>query len=126
MIRQAHDDDRTEPSLLAPVGKDSPLVLGSADRPGDLLGHLDTQRVQLSDGPRGSGLVMNPSADELTVHGTGLVGEHRHPRGHALVNKVSGFEHARAVGINRHNDDVGGRGGRTRDHEGAPGSSQHR
>ena len=69
---------------------------------------------------------MNPPADELTVHAIDLVGEHRHPRGHAVVNKVSGFEHARAAGINRDNDDVSGCGRRSRDHEGASGSPQHR
>jgi hypothetical protein len=43
-----------------------------------------------------------------------------------LVNKVGGFEHARAVGINRDDDDVGGPGGRIRDHERPPGSPQNR
>jgi hypothetical protein len=69
---------------------------------------------------------MHSSADELAGHGIDRVGEDRHPPGHTLANKVSGFEHPRAVGINRDNDDVGGRGGRSRDHERASDSSQHR
>jgi hypothetical protein len=42
------------------------------------------------------------------------------------VNEVGGFEDPHAVGINRDDDDIGGLGGRIRDHERPPGSSENR
>ncbi len=95
--------------LVAPVGKRWTFVLGSGYISRDVVDGVDAKRPELSNGSCGRVFVGDPAADELLAHhGVRRVGENCDSRGHTAVNKVGGFEHPGAVGINRHDDDVGG------------------
>jgi len=61
------------------------------------------------NGSCGRVFVRDPAPDELTFHhGVRRFAENCDSRGHTAVNKVGGFEHPGALGIDRHDDDVGG------------------
>lgn len=94
--------------LVAPVGKHSTFVLGSGYLSRDLVDGVDTKRPELSNGSCSRVFVGDPAPDELEVHAVWRVGENRDSRRHTAVNKVGGFEHPSAVGIERHDDGIGG------------------
>jgi hypothetical protein len=95
--------------LVAPVGEHRTFVLGSGYIGRDEVDRLDAKRPEVSNRPRTFILVRDAAPDKLAFHnGVRRFVEHCDPRGHTAVNKVGGFEHAGAIGVDHHYDDVGG------------------
>ena len=64
---------------------------------------------QLANLPCARILVREPPADELVVLSTRRVAKNRNSRRDAALHEVCRFERPRAAGIERYDDDVGGR-----------------
>ena len=93
-------------ALDAPVGQRHSFVLGPDDSSGDLLDGLDPEGLELASGSRGIVLVPAAATIELPVYCIGRVREQGDSRSNSATNEVRGFEYARAVGIDRNDDDV--------------------
>ena len=107
VIPPAHHQDRPEPVLVAPVGKNATFVFGSGHGARDLLDGRDTERRELSNASCGRVFVRDAPADELATHGVPRAGENGNSRGDTTVNKVRRLQHPGATRIDRDDDDVG-------------------
>jgi hypothetical protein len=95
--------------LRAPFGKRWTFVFASGYISWDDLATLDTKRLELSRRSPGRVFVRDASPDELTLHYCiRIFTEKCNPSRHSTVNKVRSFEHSGAVGVDHHDDGVGG------------------
>ncbi len=94
--------------LIAPAGKRRSFVRGSGHICWNQIDGGDTKRPELSNGSCRRVFVRDPAPTELTLHhGIRSFAENCDSRGYAAVNKIGGFQHSGAVGIDHHDDGVG-------------------
>ena len=102
--------------LVAPWRKHLSFTFGSSIGSGNFHNIRHAERPQLANLPRARILVRKPPADELVVFSTRRIGKNRNARRDAALHEVRRFESPRAAGVERHDDDIGGRD-RLADHE---------
>jgi hypothetical protein len=82
------------------------FTFGSTFSSGDLYDIHHAQPPQLANLTCARINVREPPADELVVFSTRRVGKNRNSRQDAALHEVRRFEHPRAAGIKRFNDEV--------------------
>jgi hypothetical protein len=102
-----HNNDWAEPLPPAPGGKHGTFVLGSGYI-WDLEDSVDAKRPELPKGLSGFIFVGNSAANELVPYRIWGAGKNCDPCGYTAVKKVSRLKRSGAIGIERHDYDVGG------------------
>jgi hypothetical protein len=95
-----------EPLLVAPVGKGWTFVLASGHKNWDEFHAPYAKRTKVPNSSGGRVFVGDTAPHELTYDQVRGFAENSDSRGNAAVHKVRGFEHTRAVVIDRHDDDI--------------------
>ncbi len=112
--------------LVTPVGEHRTFVLGSGYIGRDEVDRLDAKRSEVPNRQRCLVFVSDAAPGELTFHDcVRRFVEHCYSRGHTALNKVGGFEHAGAIGVDHHDDNIGGSNA-VIDNECPPGRPQNR
>ena len=109
VVPSGHEHNGSELMLVAPLRKHLIFTFGSNVGSGDLDDIRHAKPPQLVKLTCARILIREPPPDELEVFSTRRVGKNRNSRRDAALHEVCRFEHPRAAGIKRYDDDVGGR-----------------
>jgi hypothetical protein len=109
VVPSGHEYNGSELMLVAPWRKHLAFTFGSSVGSGDLHNIRHAKRPQLANLPCTRILVREPPADELVVFSTRRVRKNRNTRCDVALHEIRRFEHPRAAGIKRYDNDVGGR-----------------